>query len=576
MFVRRFRRQRSGKEHAYWGLVESYRTERGPRQRVVAYLGKDDEAGGVGLKVALDGSSGWWQPALEGFEAPKPRWVEVDWTRIHLERCKEFGGAWLGLEVARRLGLPELLDELVERGREEVPWSSMALVLVLARLLDPSSELRLAETVYERTAMSDLLGIPADKVNDDRLYRALDAVLPHKSSVEKRLSDRMGRLFGIEYDLLLYDITSTYFEGSADRNPQAKRGYSRDHRSDCKQVCIGLVVSRSGLPLGYEVFDGNRQDGTTLIGMVERIEAMYGRADRIWVMDRGMVSEANLEFLRESGRRYIVGTPKSQLRRHERHLLDEDWATVHAGLQVRSIPADHADETFILCRSAQRREKELAISARFEERVEEGMAAIARECERRRLSAAAVGEKVGRLMATNTRAARLFEYRVVTHADDGARLEWRRADERRDWVGLSAGCYMLRTNVSDWTSEELWRAYIQLTQAEDAFRIHKTDLKIRPIWHQRSDRVQAHILVCFLAFVLWKALGQMAHAAGLGDEPRQILDELKSIRMADVVAHTHDGHEIRKRCIVEPTQHQAILLSKLRLNLPSHLPATQM
>lgn len=437
MFVRRFRRRRAGKEHAYWGLVESYRTERGPRQRLVTYLGKDDEAGGLGVKVALDGSSGWWQPALECFEGAKPRWVEVDWSSIHLERSKDFGGAWLGLEVARRLGLPELLDELVERGREDVPWSSMALVLVLARLLDPSSELRLAETVYDRTAMSDLLGIPADKVNDDRLYRALDAVLPHKAALEKRLSDRMGSLFGVAYDLLLYDITSTYFEGAADRNPQAKRGYSRDHRPDCKQVCIGLVVSRCGLPLGYEVFDGNRQDGTTLAEMVRRIEGMYGRADRIWVMDRGMVSEENLEFRRESGRRYIVGTPKSQLRRYEQQLLAGDWATVHPGLEVRSCPADHPEETFILCRSAQRREKELAMSALFEERIEEGMTAIARECQRRTLTAAAVGEKVGRLLAHNTRAARLFEYRVVTDDSNAARLEWRKNDERRDLVRLS-------------------------------------------------------------------------------------------------------------------------------------------
>ncbi|MBP7572251.1 MAG: IS1634 family transposase [Acidobacteria bacterium] len=576
MFVRRFRRHRAGNDHCYWGLVETYRTERGPRQRLVTYLGKDDEAGGLGLKVALDGSSGWWQPALEGFEGPRPRWVEVDWSRVRLERSKEFGGAWLGLEVARRLGLPELLDELVGCGREDVPWSSMALVLVLARLLDPSSELRLAETVYDRTAMSDLLGVPSEKVNDDRLYRALDALLPHKAAMEKRLSDRLGRLFGIEYDLLLYDVTSTYFEGPAERNPKAQRGYSRDHRPDCKQVCIGLVVSRCGLPLGYEVFEGNRHDGTTLGEMVTRIEAMYGRADRIWVMDRGMVSEENLGFLRESGRRYIVGTPRSQLRRYERQLLADDWATVHAGLDVRSCPADHPEETFILCRSAQRREKELAMSARFEERIEEGMAAIARECKRRRLTPAAVGEKVGRLLANNTRAARLFDYRVVTGADNAARLEWRRTDASRDWVRLSAGCYMLRTNVTDWSPDDLWRAYIQLTQAEDAFRIHKSDLKIRPVWHQRADRVAAHILVCFLAFVLWKALGQMARAAGLGDEPRQILDELSAIRMADVVADTRDGRQIRKRCIVQPTRHQAILINRLRLDLPSHLPITQM
>ena len=576
MFVRRFRRLRSGTEHSYWGLVESYRTERGSRQRMVAYLGKDDEAGCLGARGALDGSSGWWQPSLEGFEATKPRWVEVDWPRVRLERSKEFGGAWLGLEVAHRVGLPEMLDELAPRGKEDVPWSSMALVLAISRLLDPTSELRLAETVYERTAMADLLGIPAGKVNDDRLYRALDALLPHKAALEQRIADRIGALFGIEYDLLLYDVTSTYFEGAAARNPQAQRGHSRDHRPDCRQVCIGLVVSRVGMPLRYEVFSGNRHDSTTVVDIVERIEGRFGRADRIWVMDRGMVSEENVAFLREGGRRYILGTPKSLLRKFERHLVDEEWSQVREGLEVRACPADATDETYLICRSEQRREKELAMTARFEQRIEEGLASIEADCRRRKLSAAAVGARVGALFARNTRAARLFEYEVVSASDTGSRLEWRKAEGRRDWATLSAGCYILRTNVTDWQPEELWRAYIQLTHAEAAFRIQKSDLKVRPVWHQRADRVQAHILVCYLAFVLWKALGQIAKAAGLGDEPRQILDELREIRIADVVAPTRDGHEIRKRCVIQPTKAQQLLLSRLKLDLPTHLPTTQL
>lgn len=574
MFVRRFRRIRSGKEHYYWGLVESYRTERGSRQRMVAYLGKDDEAGCLGVRVALDGSSGWWQPPLAGLEATGPRWVEVDWPRVRLERGKEFGGVWLGLEVARRLGLPEMLDDLVPRGREDIPWSSMALVLALSRLLDPTSELRLAETVYERTAMTDLLGIPSGKVNDDRLYRALDVLLPHKAALEQRIADRIGTLFGVEYDLLLYDVTSTYFEGAAARNPQAQRGYSRDHRPDCKQVCIGLVVSRCGLPLGYEVFEGNRTDSTTVVEIVERIEGRFGRADRIWVMDRGMVSEDNVAFLRDGGRRYILGTPKSLLRRFERQLLGQEWSKVRNGLEVRICPSEQADETYLLCRSEQRREKELAMTSRFEQRIEEGLASIEAECVRRKLSAAAVGARVGALLARNTRAVRLFEYQVITDDDASARLEWSKVEGRRDWAALSAGCYVLRTNVADWTPEELWRAYIQLTHAEDAFRIQKTDLKVRPVWHQRPDRVQAHILVCYLAFVLWKTLGQIARAAGLGDEPRQILDELRDIRIADVVAPTRDGHEIRKRCVVQPTRTQTLLLSRLKLDLPAYLPIT--
>ncbi len=362
----------------------------------------------------------------------------------------------------------------------------MATVLVLGRLCDASSELHLAERFYASSALADLLSVPADKVNEDRLYRALDALLPHKLALEKHLKEKLGELFQLEYDLLLYDVTSTYFEGQAEKNPQAQRGYSRDHRGDCKQVNIALVVSRCGMPLGYELFAGNRHDSTTLKEMVEHIEGLYGRASRIWVMDRGMAGEDNVEFLREGGRRYIVGTAKNSLRKFERELLSEDWRLVHEGLEVRIAPAPGGSEVFILCRSADRRAKEQAMHERFEKRIEEGLAKIRTSCQKKKQHPVTIATRVGRLLGKNTRAAALFDVKVEADAGGFARLRWSKVEAWREWARLSEGCYVLRSNVTDWSPEDLWRAYIQLTEAEAAFHIHKSDLAIRPVWHRRS------------------------------------------------------------------------------------------
>jgi hypothetical protein len=314
MYLRRCHRSKDGKRHAYWALVKSVRTARGPRQQVVAYLGDLDEAGRLGVWKGAekpDGSAE--QPEL--FDPSPQRWVEVDVSAVRVEGTRDFGRPWLALQLIGKLGIKAVLDRLMPAGREEVPWSIMSLVLVICRLCEPSSELRIAEHLFERSALADLLGVGAEKVNDDRLYRAMDELLPHKAELEKHLKNRLGELFGLSYDLLLYDVTSTYFEGQAQGNELAKRGYSRDNRPDCKQVCIALVVSRCGMPLGYELFAGNKADVTTVKEIVTTMEERYGRADRVWVMDRGMVSAANIEFLKEGNRRYIVGTPKSMLRK---------------------------------------------------------------------------------------------------------------------------------------------------------------------------------------------------------------------------------------------------------------------
>jgi len=575
MFIRPCYRNKDGKRHAYWALVESYRTERGPRQRVVAYLGKLDEAGRLGIKQAAEEKPSSSQKKL--FPEPEAEWVEVDASAVRVENCRQFGGPWLALELIKTLRLDEFLGKTIPSGREDVPWSVMALVLVIARLCEPSSELSIAENFSRKTALCDLLGVPEEKVYDNRLYRALDKLLPHKAELEVFLKEKLGELFELEYDLLLYDVTSTYFEGEAKANPLAQRGYSRDKRGDCKQVTIGLVVSRCGMPLGYEVFAGNRTDVTTMQEIVETMEARYGKSNRIWVMDRGMVSEENLEFLKEGKRRYIVGTPKSMLKKFEQQLLGEEWHAIREGLEVKlCVSPDGDKETFILCRSRDRGEKEKAMHERFEKRIEERLTRMAERCCKQKRNPLKVAREVGRLLGQNSRAAGLFDVDVRQRDDGGTELVWKKIEAWRDWAQLSEGCYLLRTNVADWSDEELWKAYIQLTEAEAAFRIHKSDLSIRPVWHQKEDRVLAHILVCFLAYVLWKTLAALCDRAGLGNEPRRVFQELGDIRVVDVVLPTRQGVEIRRRCVTKPSEHQQILLDKLGLHLPTRLKTYEM
>jgi transposase len=479
------------------------------------------------------------------------------------------------MELVKQLGLIDFLDRVLAQGQGGVSWSLTAMVLVLLRWYDPASELRMAEHLYEQSALSDLLGIPAAKINDDRLYRTLDKLLPHKRSLEVFLKERLGTLFGAEYDLLLYDVTSTYFEGLAAGNPQAKYGYSRDKRSDCKQVCIALVVTRDGLPLGYEVFEGNRHDSKTVQEIVTTMEDRYGRADRIWVMDRGMISQENIEFLQQGRRRYILGTPKAGLKRFERELLANDWTAIREGLEVKRGPSPPADEVFILCRSRDRKEKEKAMHERFETRIEEGLNAISASCERKKQDPITIAKRVGNLLGKNSRAAGLFNV-DIEQPQGRVKVVWSKREDWRTWANLSEGCYLLRSNITDWPPEALWQAYIQLTEAEAAFRIQKSDLAIRPIWHQKKERVQAHILVCFLAYVLWKMLGQRCRRAGLGDEPRKVLAELEGIKTVDIILPTRMGVDIHKRRVTCPTNHQAILLHRLDLKLPSRLKFEEM
>jgi len=605
MFLRRYERKKNGKGHVYWALVESIRTASGSRQKVVAYLGdvkKRERSGWAELGRRLDRKD---RPDPSLFDPPTyPEPADdlelVKIKGIRLERPRDFGDVWMALGLWRLLKLDTLLAGCMDAGDESVPWPTVAAILTIGRFCEPSSELHIADTWYRRTALEDLLGVAPEQVHHRRLYEGLDALLPHKAAIERHLKQRLGDLFDLKYDLLLYDITSTYFEGQCKSNPMAKRGYSRDHRPDCLQVCIGLVVTPEGIPIGYEVFDGNRHDSTTVEEVVKAIETKHGKAGRVWVMDRGMVSESNLKFLRERGGSYVVGTPKAMLRQFERHLTDQNWTEACEGVEVKLVPGPEGEETFVLARSADRREKEKAIHDRFITRMEAGLTKLQASAESGRLTEASLAhERLGRLRERYWRAASAFKVRIVsipqpTEAESsqrsasasgksqirrgGARLKitWSRDERWRQWAEVSEGCYLLRTNLTGVDPATLWQCYIQLTEAEWAFRITKDELKIRPVWHQKADRVCAHILVCFLAYVLWKTLAQWMKASGLGDAPRTLLMELAKIKSGDVVLPTvtregKPSRTVRVRCVTTPDKPQKVLLNRLGLRLPQHL-----
>jgi transposase len=579
MYLRHSMIRKNGKTHTYWRLVRSVRRNGKVIQETVAQLGELDEQERVSARaLACEMTGRSEQRELFEETSTKGTKVSVRLDQVRMERSRRFGDVWLGWTLWRALKLDELCRELMPKGREYVPWADVAAVLAIARLCEPSSELHVAEDWYRKTALEDMLGVKDENLDDNRLYRALDRLLPHKEAFEKQLKERYGELFKLDYDLLLYDVTSTYFEGLCPHNPQAQRGYSRDHRPDCKQVCIALVVTRDGMPLGYEVYAGNTTDVTTVEDIVDGMETRFGMAQRVWVMDRGMTSDDNIEWLQQTKRRYLIGTPKSDLKKWMSAIVDEkDWKHVREGLEVKLCHGPDGKETFILCRSMDRREKEKAMHQRFQKRIEESLASLGRRIDKAKkpMDKGPVERQLGRLLGRNSRAAGRYQVRLVDDSSRpaGFRLEWSANSEWDEWAHNSEGCYILRTNICDWTAEDLWKTYIQLTEAEAAFRAHKSDIGLRPIWHHKEKRVQAHIFVCFLAYAMWKTLEKWQERAGLGNSPRTILDELKGICSADVVLPLAEDsqRELRIRCVVRPEKAQALLLDRLGLRLPERL-----
>ena len=575
MYLRHTIRKKDGKVHRYWCLVRSVRVGRRVIQQTVAHLGELDEHGRVEARALARRLIGVPEQAPLFDDGSQHLTVPVRLKGIRVERSRQFGDVYLALALWRGTGLEELCERLLPVGKERIAWAKMAAVLVAARFCEPSSELHIAEDWYRRTALCDLLQLGDEEVNKDRLYRSLDHLLMHKSALEAHLSQRCGELFAVQNDVLLYDVTSTYFEGQAEANPLAQRGYSRDHRPDCKQVCIALVVTFDGFPLGYEVFAGNTHDSRTLQTIVATMEARHGMLGRVWIADRGMASADNLAWLRQTGRRYIIGAPKSELKKFGSALAAADgWRTVHEGVEVKLARHPETAETAILCRSADRRSKERAMHDKFSRRIEAALERLATRMARskRRLDPAAVNRQIGRILQQNQRAAARFTVELEPDScPAGFRLQVACNAGFDDWAALSEGAYLLRSNISDWSDQQLWKAYIQLTQAEAAFRIQKDQLNMRPIWHQRAERVQAHILVCFLAFVLWKSLEMWQSRAGLGNSPRTVLEELARIQSHDVVLPTATHGQIRLRCVTQPDAAQAALLDRLGIVLPKRM-----
>jgi transposase len=575
MYLRHTTLRKNGKVQRYWRLVRSVRFGRRVIQQTVAHLGELDEHGRIEARALARHLIGTPEQAALFNDGSEHVTALVRLKGIAIERSRQFGDVYLALALWRGIGLEELCERLLPIGQERIAWAKMAAVLVAARFCEPSSELHIAEDWYRRTALCDLLQLGDEEISKDRLYRGLDHLLAHKAALEAHLSQRCGELFAIENEVLLYDVTSTYFEGQAEGNPQAQRGYSRDHRPDCKQVLIALVVTFDGFPLGYEVFAGNTHDARTLQTIVATMETRHGMLGRVWITDRGMASAENLAWLRQTGRRYIIGAPKSELKKFGSDLARPDgWRTVQEGVEVKLTRHPETDETVILCRSADRRSKEKAMHDKFSARIEAALQRLAARVARakKRLDPAPVNRQIGRILQQNQRAAARFAIALEPNScPAGFRVHVTYNTTFDDWAALSEGAYLLRSNITDWSDQQLWKAYIQLTQAEAAFRIQKDQLRVRPIWHQREDRVQAHILVCFLAFVLWKSLEMWQQRAGLGNSPRTILEELTRIQSHDVVLPTATHGQIRLRCVTQPDPAQAALLDRLGIILPKRM-----
>lgn len=574
MFLKANRRHKDGKCHVYYTLNESLRVNRSRVvQRTVLHLGELNT-------TQVDR----WQRTIETIQedgrrhqmrlftdregqAPAAEDVaEVILSSLRLCRPRQFGAAWVGCKLWEELGLRPFWQEALGEEAGAVPWAKVVELLAVNRLCAPGSELSVHERWYPQTAMDVLLDCNEQVAERNRLYRCLDRLVAHKEALERHLVGRWRDLFAAPIEVLLYDLTSTYFEGEVAEVDKAQRGYSRDNRPDCKQLVIALVVTPEGFPLSYEVFDGNRADVTTVEEMVEAVERKHGAARRVWVFDRGIVSEENLERLRERGAWYVVGTPKSRLKSYEQQLLEGEWETVAESVQVQLIA--EGGETYVLARSRSRAQKEQAMRTRVVRGLMRDLIRLRRAWRLGQLvSPAKVEHRLGRLHERYPLAWRYARVRW-----DGQRLSWRWDREALRAAALRDGAYLLRTNVADVDAAKLWRQYIQLTEVEGAFRVLKGEVVIRPIWHWVTPRVEAHVMVAFLGYALWVALRQKLRASAPSLTPAQLLDQLGRIQLIDVWFKTRDGRAICLPRITQPEAAQQALLHQLGWRLPEQPP----
>ena len=579
MFLRCHRRKKDGKEHRYYSVEESRRVQSGRVvQRRVLYLGEINDSQQTAWRKTLEVFDEREQRAttLSLFPDDRPvpsdalDSIQVKLSEMQLRRARPFGNCWLGCELWRQLELDHFWERHLPPGREEVSWPQVLELLVVNRLIDPGSEFRLHRQWFDQSAMDVLLGVDFAVAEKDRLYRCLDRILDHRQELFQHLQQRWKTLFDARFDVLLYDLTSTYVEGAAELNPKAKHGYSRDGRPDCKQVVVALVVTPDGFPLAYEVMDGNTSDKTTLRGFLKKIEDLYGQARRVWLMDRGIPTEEVLAEMRTCGREmfYLVGTPRGRVAQYEKQWLDLAWHKVRDSVEVKLFSQD--GELYVLAKSEGRQAKEIAIRRKKLARLLWKLRAMRRSCPKR-------DQLLMRVGAARTEAGRAFGY-VKIQLPEARQAVTRETftfqvdkDKLRE-AQLRDGHYLLRTNLVAEDPAVLWDRYMQLVQVEAAFKSLKSDLGLRPIYHQLEHRVEAHILVAFLAYCLTATLKHrlQEHAPGL--TPRAVLEKLAAIQALDVWLPTTDG-----RCLVmprytEPGTDLALLLHQLRLELPKQPP----
>ena len=579
MFLRCHRRKKDGKEHHYYSVEESRRLQSGKVvQRRVLYLGEINDSQEAAWRKSLEVFDERQQRAttLSLFPEDRPApsdavdAIQVKLSEMQLRRARPYGNCWLGCELWGQLELDRFWERKLPPGREDVSWSQVLELLVVNRLIDPGSEFRVHRQWFDQSAMDVLLGVDFAVAEKDRLYRCLDRILEHRKDLFQHLQQRWKTLFDVQFDVLLYDLTSTYVEGAAELNPKAKRGYSRDGRPDCKQVVVALVVTPEGFPLAYEVMDGNTSDKTTLRGFLKKIEEVYGQARRVWLMDRGIPTEEVLSEMRTCGRElfYLVGTPRGRVAKYEKQWLDLPWRKVRNSVEVKLFSQD--GELYVLAKSEGRQAKEIAIRRKKLARLLWKLRAMRRSCPKR-------DQLLMRVGAAKTEAGRAFGYvkiqlpearQAVTRQTFTFQLNKVKLREAQ----LRDGHYLLRTNLVAEDPALLWDRYMQLVQVEAAFKSLKSDLGLRPIYHQLEHRVEAHILIAFLAYCLTATLKYrlQIHAPGLS--PRAVLEKLAAIQALDVCLPTTDGRHLVMPRYTEPDADVALLLHQLRLALPQQPP----
>jgi transposase len=574
MFLKANRRKKDGKDHVYYTLNESIRISRKQTvQRTVFYLGELNttqlERWQKTVEAVTESGERRQLRLFSDREGKAPQAedvVEVKLSSLSLCRPREFGPCWLGTKLWELLGLDCFWKEQFKEEAGHVAWEKVVEVLTINRLVEPRSELYLHEKWFPRVAIDFLLDTDARVAEKDRLYRCLDRMVSHKEALEKYLEQRWRTLFGADFQILLYDLTSTYFEGEAIEVAEAARGYSRDHRPDCLQIVIALVVNTEGLPIAYEVFDGNTVDVTTLQEVIEQIETKYGRQQRVWVFDRGIVSEENLEILRQKGSHYLVGTRRKELSRYEQRLVEGPWEKVSEEVQVQLIAEE--GETYVLARSQSRSHKESAMRLRVLKKAMRSLIKLRRQI---RLGKIKSRDKIlFRLGQMGSRYSKVWFY-LEWELND-RKLQWRWNREKLKHAQYRDGAYLLRSNLTAENPQSLWKKYIQLTEVEAVFRALKSELSVRPIWHWKSHRVHAHVMVAFLGYALWVVLKQKLKHSAAGLTPWQALETFKSMQLVEVWFETREDKKLCLQRITQPSEAQNLLLHELGWTLPAQPP----